>query len=436
MAAYDVVLDGWQVDVLKAGCGVRPDGLWAAETVGVNTARQNGKSTICVARALTGALLFDEKTIVCSAHQQATSRQLFRALAGFFENYDDLRKRVKAITAALGREQIELRNGARVAFPARTRQTLRGWSVDAYLADEAQFITNQQWEAAKPALSARPNPAVWLFGTAPPSVADAEVFGRLRAAAHEGCDGRLAWIEYGAEPGCDLDDREQWLAANPGRVEVSAMEAERRELSPGGFGRERLNLWPTDRVEQVIDPAVWASLVAAGPPDGTPPSALAVDASPDRTMAVAGCWLDGDRPHVELIAADYASDPLNVLQFVLDRAGRRIPVVIDGASPAASMVPALAAQRCRVVLTTGAEMARACASFLDDVGVGRLSHVGQPQLDAAVAGARKRPVGVAGAFAWDRRDGTVFVAPLVAATLARFGAMTTGRPRSNRAVFV
>jgi hypothetical protein len=100
-------------------------------------------------------------------------------------------------------------------------------------------------------------------------------------------------------------------------------------------------------------------------------------------MAVAGCWLDGDRPHVELIAAEYANDPLNALQFVIDRAGRRIPVVIDGASPAASMVPALAAQRCRVVLTTAAEMARATASFLDDVTSGRLSHAGQPQLDAA-----------------------------------------------------
>jgi hypothetical protein len=153
-------------------------------------------------------------------------------------------------------------------------------------------------------------------------------------------------------------------------------------------------------------------------------------------MAVAGCWLDGDRPHVELIAADYANDPLNALQFVIDRAGRRIPVVIDGASPAASMVPALTAQRCRVVLTTAAEMARATASFLDDVTAGRLSHAGQPQLNAAVAGARRRPVGHAGAFAWDRADRSVFVAPLVAATLARHGAVTAGRPRTNRAVFV
>jgi hypothetical protein len=236
--------------------------------------------------------------------------------------------------------------------------------------------------------------------------------------------------------GCDLDDRAQWAIANPGRVEISAIEAERLELSAAGFARERLNHWPVDRVEVLIDPDLWAGLVSSGPPDSTAPNALAVDASPDRAMAIAGCWLDGDRSHVELIAADYASDPLNALQFVIDRAGRRIPVVIDGASPAASMVPALAAQRCRVVLTTAAEMARATASFLDDVTAGRLSHAGQPQLDAAVTGARRRPVGVAGAFAWDRRDGTVFVAPLVACTLARHGAVTAGRPRTNRAVFV
>ena len=33
-------------------------------------------------------------------------------------------------------------------------------------------------------------------------------------------------------------------------------------------------------------------------------------------------------------------------------------------------------------------------------------------------------------------DGVVFLAPLVAATLARLGALTVGRPRSNQAVFV
>ena len=78
----------------------------------------------------------------------------------------------------------------------------------------------------------------------------------------------------------------------------------------------------------------------------------------------------------------------------------------------------------------------ACGGFLDDVLAGRLSHAEQPQLNAAVEGARRRPIGDAGAFGWDRRDGAVFVAPLVAATLARFGAVTAGRRKTGAACFV
>ena len=55
---------------------------------------------------------------------------------------------------------------------------------------------------------------------------------------------------------------------------------------------------------------------------------------------------------------------------------------------------------------------------------------------AAVEGARRRPIGQAGAFGWNRRDGSVFISPLVAVTLARFGAVTAGRRRTGRACFV
>ena len=154
--------------------------------MGCNLARQNGKTLVLIGLALFGAVILGEPTVILSAHQQATSRQLFRTLVGFFDNYDSLRKRVKTVSAALGREQIELRSGTRVAFPARTRQTLRGWTVDRYLADEAQLITDEQWESSKPALSARPNPQVWLAGTAPQMLGDGEVFGRLREAATRG----------------------------------------------------------------------------------------------------------------------------------------------------------------------------------------------------------------------------------------------------------
>lgn len=53
-------------------------------------------------------------------------------------------------------------------------------------------------------------------------------------------------------------------------------------------------------------------------------------------------------------------------------------------------------------------------------------------VEATLCGARRRPIGAAGAWAWDRRHGSVFVAPLMAATLARHGAATAGRHRSGR----
>jgi hypothetical protein len=71
-----------------------------------------------------------------------------------------------------------------------------------------------------------------------------EVFGRLRAAAlaADGSIERLCYLEWSADPGCDLDDREQWAKANPAlgrRITLEAIEAERQEFSDEGFSRER-----------------------------------------------------------------------------------------------------------------------------------------------------------------------------------------------------
>ena len=101
------------------------------------------------------------------------------------------------------------------------------------------------------------------------------------------------------------------------------------------------------------------------------PSAIAVDASPDRPIAIAGAWLlDDDIVHVELLAADYC-DPLNALAWVTERAGGASPVIVDGASPAATLIPALHAAKCKLMTTTAGDMGRACGGFLDDVLAGR-----------------------------------------------------------------
>lgn len=61
--------------------------------------------------------------------------------------------------------------------------------------------------------------------------------------------------------------------------------------------------------------------------------------------------------------------------------------------------------------------------FVDDVLAGMLSHADTPNgdLGRAVDGARRRPIGDAGGYGWDRRDGTVAVSPLVAASFVGSG---------------
>lgn len=439
-SAYGLQLDDWQRIALAAGLGVDERRRWVADTVGVVAPRQSGKGVLIEARVLAGALLFDEKTIAVSAHEARTTRLSFDRVLSYFENYADLSRRMKSVQRWVGREQIRLKDGTLIVFPARSRGALRGYSCDALVLDEAQYLTSAQYEAVLPTLSARPNTQTWHLGTVPTHIGDGEVLGRVRAAALSADPGRLTYLEWSAEPGCDLDDRQAWADANPAlgrRISVESIEQERRELSPGGFARERLSLWPVDRSESAFDLAWWPTLVGAGPAPGTPPSALAIDSGPDRAMVLAAAWkLDDRRIHVEIVSVD-PGDPALALQRILDNPRRRrIPVIVDAVSSAAQLAPALMAEKIPVKLTSARDMAQACGSFLSDVEASRISHTSQKQLDDAVAGARKRPMpGDAGQFGWDRKDGSVFVSPLVAVTLAAYGASTV-RPRTGRAMFV
>ena len=93
-AGYGLSLLDWQENVFEATMGERADGSWAAKHVGLCCPRQNGKGSILEARALAGLLLFDEQMIIHSAHEVRTAQLGFRRLKSYFENYDDLRRKV------------------------------------------------------------------------------------------------------------------------------------------------------------------------------------------------------------------------------------------------------------------------------------------------------------------------------------------------------
>ena len=438
-AAYGTVLDPWQVDALDAGLGRDEAGDWVARTVGISTARQSGKTVVLVARALAGALLFGEKTVCIAAHEVRTSKVAFNQLAAIFENYADLSLRVKSIIRAIGREEIVLVDGTRILFTSRSRNTLRGYSIDSYLSDESQLVTPEQWESVLPALSARKNSSAWLFGTAPQQQGDGIIFQRLRDAAWSGeQDESLSWIEYGAPPDCDIDDPAVWAQANPGRILPEAIRAERRELSAEGFRRERLNIWSTHGAASAVDAELWAQAAQPGRVAGNvKPTAIGLDMSPDREISLAAGWLiDDNSVHIELL--ETRRDPGDVASIVDDltkKCGRRIAIVIDQASPAASLIVPLQLARCTVIVTSAADMGAACGGLTDDLSSRTVTHAGQPILDNAVSHARRRPIGQAGAYGYDRTQAAVSISPLVAAALARHGARVHKR-RSSGAVFV
>lgn len=85
-------------------------------------------------------------------------------------------------------------------------------------------------------------------------------------------------------------------------------------------------------------------------------------------------------------------------------------------------------------------MAIACAKFFDAVMGQQVRHTDQPQVNVALSVATKR--GIGDAWAWNRRTNTSDITPLVACTLALWGAQSStvkrpggkSRPEGRRAV--
>ena len=131
-------LDPWQMDVLDDWLGKTPSGKWASTTCGGSVPRQNGKTLLLQSRATAGMLLYGEE-VIYTAHLQKTATETFEEMREFFEG-PKIVKHVKEIKTALGREQIILKNGARIKFLARTRNGGRGQHGDLLIIDEAQEI--------------------------------------------------------------------------------------------------------------------------------------------------------------------------------------------------------------------------------------------------------------------------------------------------------
>lgn len=459
-----IVLDPWQETILRAAMGERADATWAAKRVGVSVSRQNGKSQLLVARALAGVLLFGERKIVISAHQQDTAREAFSKMVEIIETPENdwLRARLHptfgkdGIMNAFQREAVKFRNGSLVQFKARTASGGRGFSSDCLLLDEAQRLKRPAWVSINSTMSAMPNPQVWLLGT-PPTRDDidagmGEVFDSIRRAAVDGVSTAAAWCEWGADPDADGYDPEseftRW-SANPAwntRINHEIVQGEFESYTAEEFALDRLGIWLSDLADggrRAISDAVWSAAAVDKHPGGVLTYAVAFSVGGDR-MSVAGHVGSAEAGHVELIdSTGEVESGLAALAdwFVADneagvtRWKMMTQVVLSGSAGAGVLrqylmdrgVPAK-----RIVVASTQQYLQACEMFRDAIekekSVTHLAVPGQSALDRSVAVTDK-----------DRRGGWLPTTadgdetPLEAVSLALWLARTTKlKPRGDR----
>jgi len=444
-----LVPDAWQ-ELVAVAWLVSAGGRLAASRCGVSAPRQNGKNKILEIVEL-HKLVVGGRRIMHTAHEVRTARASFLSLRGYFENpaHPYMKKLVKAIRSVNGQESIELRNGGYIQYSARRRSTARGMGFDDLVIDEAQELSDEQFEALRPIISAPPSgqPQILFLGTPPPPRSDGEPFRRIRAQALAGEDSRLAWHEWSPVDVPVEGDKPGLLAAaaesNPAvglRIAWETVEDELADMSHDGFLRERCGYWGTVAVESAaIDGALWAAL-ARGSATQVGELAWGVKFSADGRVVAAAVAVRDDDGVTNVEALGSAAMPAGASQLIAWLSVRsrweRGRIVVDGRAGAVDFVNALAAagvprHLLRHAIVSRDEAIAAHSSFFRAVVDGTVTHLGQAPLDAAVAVAGRRDIGGQGGWGWRSLAPDGDVSDLDAVTLA-FGAVQPDRPASRQ----
>lgn len=433
-ALAGLTLDPEQRLVLDALKAVDERGRYPLELALV-VARQNMKTLLLEVLALDDLFNDRDRLVIWTAHLFDTSAEAFRDMDELIGASDWLRRRVLRATRGNGDEGFELKNGSRLKFKARSKTSGRGLAGDKVNLDEAFALTAPMLGALLPTLSSRPNPQARYMSSA--GLAESDALRAVRDRGRAGTDPSLVYVEYCADdgdcatsdcahlfgtPGCLLDDEALWLAANPSlnstranSLTLEKLRAERRAMPPEEFARERLGWWDAPAGASMM-PFVEAWMRGDSADAPLDPVTFGVDVAPNGAAAAVVAASGGVVEMVEhRPGTTWLPDRLH--QLVRDH--HPYGIWLDATGPAGMLLPELERVGVAVSLVTGGDSAKACGLFWSAVVDKTVGHRHSPAMDAAVVGATRRTAG--DAWRWNRRDSTVDISPLVAATLAYWG---------------
>jgi hypothetical protein len=444
-AAGGVLFD-WQKRVIVAMLGLDENDQWSSSEDGLDVARQNGKGVVL--QVIEGFCCFElhYPVVMHTAHEFATSQEHQFRLEDMIQNAPHLHARVKdsgGYKHANGQESINLKDGSRIIFKARTKMGARGYSGDLLVWDEAMVVPDTVVGSMLPMLrasKAKHGPKVIYAGSA----VDQEVheygvnFARIRERGIAESP-RVSYHEWSApfdhpsELTDDLmRDRGLWPQGNPsipdGLVSEDYMADEIERMPSRTAAVELLGVgdWPrTDGFEEtIISLEAWDALEDQGSVL-QPPFCLAFDVSPERrtSIALAGRNQD-DLFHVEIQECRPGTGWVVARLVEMVEKGEPEIVVCDATGPASSLLVALKEAGVKVETVSSAEHGQACGRLVDMINDGTLAHLGSSEIRDAIRGSKVRQLG--DAWAWARKTSSVDISPLVAGTLALGAAAGVG----------
>lgn len=335
LAVGGLILDPWQHDILCDWMAVGNGGKWLNKTCGGSVPRQNGKTGLVAGRAESGMILYNEQ-VIYTAHLQKTATETFEEMAAFFDS-PKMRKSVKDIKTALGREQIILKSGARVKFLARTRNGGRGQHGDLLIFDEAQELDDSAQASFIPAISASLNPQTIYVGTPPEPESPGATFRNIRKKALDNETTKTAWFEFSVDEIGDVSDPARWAECNPAlgrRILLSTIEGECEQMPADTFARERLGWWSpvaTEKIDYAIPVDVWdACKSSEQKPEGK--TAYGVKFSADGSeVCLCGAVIGEEKARISLIEVRPTGHGIRWLSdWLNERYNKASCVVIDG----------------------------------------------------------------------------------------------------------
>jgi hypothetical protein len=384
----------FQRTALIRGLETLPDGRYRFSVVLVLVSRQSGKTAIGEALSLWKMDTENKAMVLGTSVAQELAREPFYRVADHAENL--------GIVARLTRGSIDtslwLTNGSRYKVGSASRRGGRSLSVDLLLVDELREHVDSwdAWNALTGATTARGNAQTWAFS----NMGDERsvVLNGLRAAALSGEDTSICLLEWSAPEGCELDDLDALVAANPGLGHVIRLETlvnKRNTMPPAGYRTEHLCQHVTT-LAPAIDSAAWAECADPVPFSEVIKARVVVclDVAPDlqHVSLVAAALLDDGRVRVEPVAAwETTAQARRELPDWIARVNPRA-VGWFPSGPAAALAVDLRKIRGNVELSA-ADIPAVCQGLAEFVEARRLVHSDDPMLTAQAIGAAKTVAG-------------------------------------------